>query len=129
MSAHPVAEWVKKAEDNYASALALQHQRKHPVPDVICNQCQQCAEKYLKAFLVRHTVSFPKTHDLTQLENLVAKFDPDVHLIHRYLAPLNPYGVDVRYPGLGATTKEAREAVRATKEVRHFMRLKLGLRP
>ncbi len=85
MSAHPVAEWVKKAEDNYASALALLRQSKHPVPDV--------------------------------------------HLIHRYLAPLNPYGVDVRYPGLGATTKEAREAVNAAKEVRRFMRLKLGLRP
>ncbi len=37
--------------------------------------------------------------------------------------------VDVRYPGLRATTKEAREAVNAAKEVRRFMRLKLGLRP
>jgi HEPN domain-containing protein len=129
MSANPAVEWVNKAEDNYASAVVLLRQRKHPVPDVICNQCQQCAEKYLKAFLVRHTASFPKTHDLTQLEDLVAMIDADVRLIHPYLAPLNPYGVDVRYPGLGSTAQEACEAVNAAKEIRRFMRLKLGLRP
>ena len=129
MSAHPVGEWVKKAEDNYISAVALARRRSQPVPDVVCNQCQQCAEKYLKALLVRHHIDFPKSHDLTQLKDLVMQVEADVRLINSHLAALNPYGIDVRYPGLEATINDARDAVRAVQEVRKFVRAKLGLKP
>lgn len=129
MSAYPVAEWIEKAEDNYLSALTLMRSRTHPVPDVVCNQCQQCIEKYQKAFLVRHRVSFRKTHDLVQLEDLIATVDADIRLVHAHLTRLNPYGIDVRYPGLQATIADAREAVAAMKVVRHLVRAKLGLKP
>ena len=127
MNAQPVEEWVKKAEDNYVSALALVRHRSRPVPDVVCNQCQQCAEKYLKALLIQHRCDFPKIHDLVQLEELVARMEPDVRLIHGGLAALNPYGIDVRYPGLESTVEEAQEAVKTVKEIRSFVRSKLGL--
>lgn len=129
MNAQAVEEWIKKAEDNYISALALARRRSRPVPDVVCNQCQQCAEKYLKALLVRHRLDFPKIHDLVQLEELVMPVDPDVRLIHSSLATLNPYGIDIRYPGPEATVEEAQEAVMAMKEIRKFVRSKLGLSP
>ena len=129
MSAHPVAEWIEKAEGNYISAQVLMRQRTRLVPDVVCNQSQQCAEKYLKALLVRHGLGFPKTHDLTQLKNLIKSVDADILLIAPALDTLNPYGIDVRYPGLEATTKDAREAVSAMKTVREFVRPKLGLKP
>ena len=128
MNGHPAEDWVKKAEDNYISALTLARRHRNPVPDVICNQCQQCAEKYLKALLVRHQIDFPKTHDLIQLKDLVNRVDSDVQLIHSDLATLNPYGIGVRYPGLEATVGDAHNAVRAVKEVRKFVRAKLGLR-
>lgn len=127
MNAQAIDEWVKKAEGNYVSALALARRRVRPVPDVICNQCQQCAEKYLKALLVRHQLSFPKIHDLVQLEELVAQVEPEVRLVHDSLAVLNPYGIDIRYPGLEATVKEAQDAVKAMKQVRKFVRARLGL--
>ena len=38
------------------------------------------------------------------------------------------YGIDVRYPGFETTVSEAKEAVKAMKAVRKFMRIKLGLR-
>ena len=129
MSAHPVADWVEKAEGNYASALVLMRQRTRLVPDVICNQCQQCAEKYLKALLVRRGIGFPKTHDLIQLKNLIAPVDADMQLLTPVFAILNPYGIDVRYPGIQATPKDAREAIQAMKTVRKFVRAKLGLKP
>jgi len=128
MIAHPIEEWIGKAEDNYVSALGLARRRAHPVPDVICNQCQQCIEKYLKALLVRHQIGFPKTHDLRELEDLLIRVESNVRLIDDYLHSLNPYGVDIRYPGLVATMDEAKEAIKAMKEVRKFVRAKLGLK-
>jgi len=126
MNGQVTNEWTKKAEDNYISALTLARRRRNPVPDVVCNQCQQCAEKYLKALLVRHQTNFPKIHDLVQLEELVAQVEPDVRLVHSSLAALNPYGIDIRYPGLDATPADAREAVKAVKQVRKFARSRLG---
>lgn len=128
MMAHPIDEWIKKAEDNYISALALARQRKHRVPDVICNQCHQCAEKYVKALLVRHQIEFPKAHDLRELEDLLLNIEPEVRLIDDYLHALNPYGIDIRYPGLQATAEEAKDAIRAMKVIRKFARARLGLK-
>jgi HEPN domain-containing protein len=129
MSAHPVAEWIKKAEDNYQSALALVRRRAYPVPDVVCNQCQQCIEKYQKALLARHQITFMKTHDLVQLKDLIATVDPDIHLIHAQLLSLNPYGIDIRYPGVDATPTDARNAITAMKVARKLLRAKLSLKP
>lgn len=128
MNTYPVEDWLKKAEDNYISALDLAKRRRNSVPDVVCNQCQQCAEKYVKALLVRHQIEFPKTHDLRELEDLLIGVEPDVRFIDDYLHALNPYGIGVRYPGLQATTEEAKGAIKATKEVRKFVRAKLGLK-
>ena len=128
MNGQAVAEWVKKAEDNYLSALALSRRRRNPVPDVVSNQCQQCVEKYVKGLLVFHKIYFRKIHDLVQLEELIARVDPDIRSIHSLLATLNPYGIDVRYPGFETTISEAKEAVKAMKAVRKFLRAKLGLR-
>jgi len=127
MNGPAVEEWIKKAEANYISALTLARRRNNPVPDVSCNQCQQCAEKYLKALLVRHQVGFPKIHDLVQLEELVAQVEPDIRLAHSSLSTLNPYGIDIRYPGLDATPADAREAIKAIKQVRKYARARLGV--
>jgi HEPN domain-containing protein len=47
-----LAEWVNKAEADYQSAVALHRRRKAPLPDIVCYHCQQCVEKYLKAYLI-----------------------------------------------------------------------------
>lgn len=123
-----VEEWITKAEGNYISALTLVKGKRTRVFDVICNQCQQSAEKYLKALLVRHKVSFPKTHDMKQLYNLVTRVEPDIRLLEEPVLSLDPYGVDIRYAGLQATEDEMKEAVKAMKQVRKFARARLGLK-
>ncbi len=70
----------------------------------------------------------PKIHDLLQLEGLAQSSDSDFRLIHNDLKRLNWYGVEIRYPGTEATVDEAKEAIKAMKEVRRFVRAKLGLR-
>jgi HEPN domain-containing protein len=61
------AEWVAKADNDFLSADLLLHSGNEPIADTACFHCQQCAEKYLKAFLTDHLVRFERTHVLADL--------------------------------------------------------------
>ena len=51
--------------------------RERPVIfDSVCFHAQQCAEKYLKARLQDLGIIVPKTHDLTQLLELLLATEP-----------------------------------------------------
>ena len=45
------AEWVQKGEDDFIVTQKMFRARKQPVYDAVCFHAQQCAEKYLKAYL------------------------------------------------------------------------------
>lgn len=85
------------------------------------------AEKYLKAFLVRERLTFPKAHDLLQLLRLCQKREALLQSLHSLLETLNAYSVMPRYPGEEPTIEEAKEAVKIVKEVRQVLRQHLGL--
>jgi len=70
-----------------------------PVREAVAFHCQQAAEKHVKAFLVRHQVEYPKTHNVRLLLDLVSAADPDLATTLEPASALTPYGVDVRYPG------------------------------
>ncbi|TAJ86629.1 HEPN domain-containing protein [bacterium] len=122
-----IRPWVYKAEEDYRAALTLARKRRDPVPDNVCFSAQQCAEKYLKAFLVYHRKRFPKTHDLLELLKLGVSVDPLLDVIRPDIRELLPYAVAFRYPGEEATGEEAQRAVRAMKKVRDIIRERLGL--
>ncbi len=122
-----VAGWTQKAEADFANARILLRQRKTFLPDNICWSCQQSAEKYLKAYLVRHKIEYPRRHDLVQLRNLCADADPDFGLIAEAVATLDQFCTDIRYPGVEATLEDARQSFGALKQLRAFVRAKLGL--
>lgn len=44
-------EWILKAEQDFNAANLLMYAGEAPIPDYVCFHCQQCAEKYLKAYL------------------------------------------------------------------------------
>jgi HEPN domain-containing protein/predicted nucleotidyltransferase len=123
-----VAEWVRKAEADFSVAAHIVRQRKDPQPDLACYHCQQCAEKYQKAFLLQHSVSFERTHDLAKLNRLCATVDGSFLFIHDRLALLNPYSIEARYPGRVIEMPEAHEALAAVKKVRKFIREKMNVR-
>lgn len=127
MSEAYLKEWVHKAEEDFVVATTLIRKRKSPTPNAVCFHCQQCAEKYLKAFLVKHAVFFPKTHDLLVLQNLCLSVNPSFFHIGDLLDHLTPYSVEFRYPGVSATLEEARAAIKVIKEVRQFIRNQLQL--
>ena len=121
------AEWVDKAEADYQSAVALHRRRKAPLPDIVCYHCQQCVEKYLKAYLITQGSTPPRIHDLEELLNLCALYDATLTARLPLVQVLNPYAVLIRYPGMTATVTEAKEAVHALRRLRTFLRRKLGI--
>src|SRR5437762_6065908 len=68
------AEWVAKAQADFASMRRETSVDQSPNYDVICLLAQQCVEKYLKALLCEEGIAFPKTHDLNKLAALLPIF-------------------------------------------------------
>ena len=127
MSLSLLAEWINKAEADYQSAVALHRRRKAPLPDIVCYHCQQCAEKYLKAYLIAQGNTPPRIHDLEELLNLCVLYDATLTTRLPLVQVLNPYAVLIRYPGMTATVAEAKEAVHAMRRLRTILPCKLGI--
>ena len=121
MSNEYLREWIRKAEEDYEAGITLGRKRKRPTPNVVGFHCQQCIEKYLKAYLVMQGVPFPKTHDLLELHKICLSLDPTFEMIGDLLDRLNPYAVEFRYPGEEVSIEEAKMAVRAMEEARRFI--------
>ena len=121
-------EWIKKAEADYQLALALARRRKVTFHDHGCFLSQQSAEKYLKARLEEADMSFPKTHDLDKLLQVVLPLEPLWSALLPAMLGLNRYAVKFRYPGEEATALDMKHATRDAKAVRREVRLALGLR-
>jgi HEPN domain-containing protein len=120
-------EWVDKAEGDFRTATRETRVRKSPNYDAACFHCQQCVEKYVKAFLQERNQRFRPIHDLIELLELCLLHDGTFELQRGLLESLNKYAVLVRYPGESATKDDARNALAAMKTVRTFVRQKLGL--
>lgn len=118
--------WVAKAEHDFISATALIKLRARPVYDNVCYHCQQCIEKYLKAFLVSKNVRFPKSHDLIRLLDLAVSIEGSLELIRDLITPLSDYAVDIRYPGEEPTRAEAQSAIKRMSEARKLIRNSLS---
>lgn len=122
------ADWLRKADGDWQVAWR-EVQSAEPVCDAVCFHAQQCAEKYLKAWLVEHGVQFPRTHDLVVLLNLVGDTLPQLRGEREALAALSTFAVASRYPGDDATLQEAREAIATAERARDLLRPRLGIGP
>ncbi|HEX6270717.1 MAG TPA: HEPN domain-containing protein [Anaerolineales bacterium] len=122
------AEWVSKAEGDFATASREIRVRKSPNYDAVCFHCQQCAEKYLKAVLQERDTPIPKIHFLLELLALILKFDGSYEFLKADLEVLEDYSVRYRYPGVSAELDEAQSAYAAAGAVREFIRQKLGVK-
>jgi len=120
-------EWIDKAEGDFHTASREARARKAPNYDAVCFHCQQCAEKYLKAYLQEQGQRFPRVHDLIELLELCLPYDVAFESQRNLLKDLTRYAVEYRYPGELAAKDDARAALQAMKAVRAFVRQKLAL--
>lgn len=114
-----VSEWLRKAELDLLTVDRLCSE--DPFRDVVAFHAQQAAEKYLKALLTRHQIEFPKTHELRRLLELLAGVEPQLAASLTAIKWLEPFGVDVRYPGdrpdtLPGDERRARELARMVRD-------------
>ncbi|MBW7917682.1 MAG: HEPN domain-containing protein [Anaerolineae bacterium] len=96
--------------------------------DAVCFHCEQAVEKYMKAYLLKKGVDFPKTHNLIELHELCLPLDGSFEIQRDLLLELNQYGVRYRYPGVTAEKEDAKLAMAHAETVRAFLRAKLGLK-
>ena len=120
-----VEEWIYKAEEDFESAVHLVKKDKKAVPDSVCFHCQQCIEKYLKAFLISNDIEPPEIHDLQRLKVICSKVDESFEEVSGELDILNAYAVNFWYPGEVATVEEANEAVFVMRKIHKFIRDRL----
>lgn len=104
-------DWLRNAR----SDLVLARMRRSPglLYEHLCFHAQQAAEKSIKALLLFHRASFPRTHDIAfLLDMLPASESVPPTLID--LPSLSKYAVQQRYPGDTpiVTSRERSHAVR-----------------
>ena len=101
------AEWLRHAfSDLELAGIPLPPK---VLPETLCFHAQQAAEKALKAVLVAHGVSVPRTHNLRTLVDLLP---PDLvpPLDVQEAVGLTDYAVASRYPGaIEAVEEEDRQ--------------------
>jgi|UniRef100_A0A7C4TXN1 HEPN domain-containing protein len=115
-------EWIKKAENDLIVAKHSLTLKPVAPYDIICFHAQQCAEKYLKAYLVYKGIEFEKTHDLGELIGLASAEDNNFMELIDIAERLTDYAVDVRYPGIEEPTKEeAKEAIEIAEKIKEFI--------
>lgn len=121
-------EWIKKADDDLRTAETMITIEEPPIW-IICYHCQQVAEKYLKAYLVKNDLGFREVHNLVYLFKLCVGKDVDFKKIEEDLKLLNPYAVTTRYPFVETreyTIEEAKEAIAKAKKIKDFVKKKLS---
>lgn len=116
------SEWIDKAEGDFATAQRELDAIDHPNYDAVCFHAQQCAEKYLKAFLQEADITFRRTHDLSDLLNSALSIEPEWTSMTAELNALSAFAVEYRYPGESAGLDEAREALEKWQKVREIIR-------
>lgn len=117
-----VKQWLEHAEEDLRlakHAFKLSSSRPYKL---IAFHAQQCAEKYLKAFLALKKVDFPYTHNISLLLEISSKNAEWVNALHE-AETLTDYAVTARYPGTEKVTKEDAEiAVKIANKVRSVVR-------
>ena len=121
------AEWVAKAEGDFAMMERECRAQENPNYDGICFHAQQCAEKYLKARLCEADISFSKIHDLVALLEQALDAEPEWETFRENLAYLSDFAVTFRYPGESADRESALDAQCRCRLFRNAARNALGL--
>jgi len=117
-----VKQWLHIADRNLAAANKCM-EGEDILTDSVCFNCQQAAEKHLKAFLTFHQIEFPKTHSMITLINLCAIKDNSFKDILEEANLLTDYAVEIRYPDdwYEPTMEETKQAFVVVQKIKKMV--------
>ncbi len=95
MMPKPADKWMDFAHADLRRATILFRENDF---EGTCFHAQQAAEKALKGFLVDHDVSYPRSHDLVNVNYLCRNIDADFSILDSKVALLNQFYMPTRYP-------------------------------
>ncbi len=121
------AEWVTKAEGDFATMLREGRVIDNPNYEAVCLHAQQCAEKYLKARLFEANVPFSKVHDLSALLDKTVGVEPGWESFREDLAFVSDLAVTLNYPGESVDVESATRAQHCCRRFREAARRAMGL--
>lgn len=125
-----VQKWVTFADEDlrFAHTGMSLPGREVPPYRLVAYHAQQCAEKYLKAYLVCQGVDFPYTHNISTLLELCSDYAAWPTGL-REAEELTDYAITTRYPGEDkeVTQAEAGSAIDIARKVRDQVRTELKL--
>ncbi len=90
--------WLTRAKSSLAHAKEVSDDNEVCYED-LCYDCQQAAEKAIKAILIFYQIQFPKTHNIGYLLDLLSSEGIDIPDDIFKSAKLTDYAVTTRYPG------------------------------
>lgn len=130
MSEQLVEEWLKRAEDDELNIKSILKHR-DGTPANACFLSHQVVEKVLKALLLFYSKSYPRTHDLSQLIELLERYIPAISDdFKEEVILLSPYYVGARYPAdiplESFTWKEAESASKVAQKIKEFALRKIN---
>lgn len=115
------ADWLRHAYSDLALSRA-KNLSENILLEELCFHAQQAVEKSLKAVLIAKRISFPKTHNIRVLLDLLPQ-DIAVPLEIERAASLTDYAVMIRYPGAlePVTKEEYKKAIQMAESVIHWV--------
>lgn len=123
-----VTQWLIFADEDLNMASDVFNYSSRKSYRLIAYHAQQCAEKYLKAYLVFQSEDFPYTHNIRRLLKLCRKYAAWPENL-KDAEELTPYAITTRYPGedMEVTEAEATSAIETARKVRNQVRTELKL--
>jgi len=117
-----VRDWLKRARSN------LERARVGKIKDEIlyedlCFDCQQSAEKAIKALLISINKEFPPTHSIARLLEVFSETSAEIPDDIQKAIDLTDYAVKTRYPGESepVTKEEYEEALTIAETIYNWV--------
>jgi len=115
-----IEEWIRIARVDWERA-------KRNLKDKDVNAAgfflQQCIEKYLKAFLIKHGWKLRKIHRLDALLDEAVKFMPELDSFYELCEKVSSYYLADRYPPLGELEITEEDIERDLKSAKTLVKL------
>ena len=120
-----IQEWLGKADEDFNFACRNVEDEENTFYAQICFHFQQAAEKYLKAYIVAHELTFKKIHDLPELVKICRGDNDSFSELEEESNFLTDFYIDTRYPvhwPIEISRENAQKALDASDQIGRFVK-------